>query len=156
MICLPKRNLKTKIIFQFNQLVEHLFYLLNDLVSVKWPNRLFRCACFSHIICGGLSTLIYSTDRGWRHEALSNTKPLPRSGFFMVPVARLELARGFPLRILSPVCLPIPSHRRATLGQRRRKLYSVQLDLKAISWNCLPEHEPHQTQGLSQLPSNPC
>ena len=34
----------------------------------------------------------------------------------MVPVARLELARGFPLRILSPVCLPIPSHRRATVG----------------------------------------
>jgi hypothetical protein len=73
----------------------------------------------------------------------------------MVPVARLELARGFPLRILSPVCLPIPSHRRVTLGQRK-KLYSVQLDLKAISWNCLPEHGPHQNQGLSQLPSNPC
>ena len=36
----------------------------------------------------------------------------------MVPVARLELARGSPLRILSPVCLPIPSHRRVTLGQR--------------------------------------
>ena len=46
----------------------------------------------------------------------------------MVPVARLELARGFPLRILSPVCLPIPSHRRVILDLLSQIVYSVRLN----------------------------
>ena len=49
----------------------------------------------------------------------------------MVPVARLELARGFPLRILSPVCLPIPSHRRATLGQSRGGIIQPSIRFKS-------------------------
>ena len=45
----------------------------------------------------------------------------------VVPVARLELARGFPLRILSPVCLPIPVFSSKKSTDRE---YSVRDDLK--------------------------
>ena len=55
----------------------------------------------------------------------------------MVPVARLELARGFPLRILSPVCLPIPSHRRAIVGHRRPRSIQPSVRFKSDQFELL-------------------
>jgi hypothetical protein len=40
----------------------------------------------------------------------------------VVRTAGVEPARGFPLRILSPVCLPVPPHPRGLVGDSRENV----------------------------------
>src|SRR5262245_49164934 len=64
----------------------------------------------------------------------------------LVRTEGLEPSRGYPLRILSPVCLPVPPrpHALSTQGGARpyRRQRSVAGRLKLSSWHHLPKERP--------------